>query len=134
MSVKERLEEYIKYKGIKNSDFCREINVSGAFISSMRVSIQPDKLKSIALKFTDLNTEWLLTGEGDMLKSAVNQNNVKGDNIQGHNVTVNKTQTEKFLEMIKTRDEQINKSQEQISKGQEQIDRLIGIIEKLNSI
>lgn len=68
MTVKERLVKYIKHKQISNSDFCRAINVSMAYISSMRKSIQPDKLESIALNFPDLNTGWLLTGEGDMLR------------------------------------------------------------------
>ena len=36
----------------------------------MRVSIQPDRLKSIAICFPELNTGWLITGEGEMLKSA----------------------------------------------------------------
>lgn len=69
MTVKERLIEYISYKKISKSDFCRTIGVSTAFVSSMRISIQPDKIKNIALKYPDLNTGWLLTGEGEMLKS-----------------------------------------------------------------
>ncbi len=69
MSVKERLIEYIEYKQITKSAFCDTIGVSKAFISSMRQSIQPDKIKSIALNFEDLNTGWLLTGEGEMLKT-----------------------------------------------------------------
>jgi len=68
MTVKNRLEQYISYKGIKKAEFCRIINVSTAFISSMRVSIQPDKIKSIALAFPDLNIKWLITGLGDMLE------------------------------------------------------------------
>lgn len=71
MSVKERIIEYIKYKGISNSEFCRTIGVSTAFISSMVRSIQPDKILSIALKYPDLNTGWLMTGEGEMLKSGM---------------------------------------------------------------
>lgn len=68
MSVKERLETYVKYKKLSNSAFCRSIGVSTAFISSMRVSLQPDKIESIALNYPELNTSWLLTGEGEMLK------------------------------------------------------------------
>lgn len=71
MSVKERLIEFVKYKGMSNSEFCRRIGVSNAFISSMVKSIQPDKLKSIALRFPELNTGWLMTGEGDMLKQPI---------------------------------------------------------------
>ncbi len=67
MSVKERLKTYLKYKGVNASVFGRTIGVSSAFISSMRVSIQPDKVESIALNYPDLSIEWLLTGKGDML-------------------------------------------------------------------
>lgn len=70
MTVKERLVQYIKSKGLSNSEFCRRIGVSNAFISSMRRSMQPDKTESIALNFPDLNISWLLTGKGEMLKDS----------------------------------------------------------------
>jgi hypothetical protein len=66
----------------------------------------------------EINALWLLTGKGEMIKNVITQNNVEGDNIQGHNVTVKKTETEKFLDLLQAKDEQMN--------------RLIGIIEKLN--
>lgn len=92
-----------------------------------------------------INIEWLLTGKGEMLKSsAVYQNNVKvnGHNINGNNnVSIGKSQTDELIDLLKAKDEQvdksqeqISKSQEQISKSQEQIDRLIGLIEKMNKI
>lgn len=68
MSVKERLKLFLREEGIKDTDFCRTIGVSTGFISGMRVSIQPDKLKSIAINFPRLDIGWLLTGEGSMLK------------------------------------------------------------------
>ena len=69
MSVKERLTEYLRTKKISKSAFGRDIGVSSAYIASIRKSIQPDKLQRIALKYPDLNTVWLLTGEGEMLKT-----------------------------------------------------------------
>jgi len=71
VSVKERLKLFLKKEGIKDVDFCRIIGVSTGFISGMRVSIQPDKLKSIAINFPRLDIGWLLTGEGSMLKSEI---------------------------------------------------------------
>ncbi|WP_071133883.1 LexA family transcriptional regulator [Millionella massiliensis] len=68
-TVKQRLIEYLDFKNISKSEFGRRIGVSAAFVGSMRKSIQPDKIKSIAIEFPDLNTGWLLTGEGDMLKT-----------------------------------------------------------------
>lgn len=75
MAVKERLKDYIKHRGISISAFCEAIGVSVAYVNSMRRSIQPDKIERIALKFPDLNTEWLMTGNGEMLK--ISQNSIK---------------------------------------------------------
>jgi transcriptional regulator with XRE-family HTH domain len=70
MSVKDRLTQYLDSKNISKSAFGRDIGVSSAYISSIRKSIQPEKIKRIALKYPDLNTTWLLTGDGEMLKAA----------------------------------------------------------------
>ena len=70
MSIKERLIKFLEIKKISKSEFGRRIGVSSAFITSMRKSMQPDKLQRIASEFPELNTSWLLTGEGEMLKSA----------------------------------------------------------------
>jgi translation elongation factor EF-4 len=77
-------------------------------------------------KFPNISLVWLTTGEGEMLRNGVNQTNVEGDNIQGHNFTVNKSQVDALLEIIKTKDEQL-------SKSQEQIDKLVEIIGKLTN-
>lgn len=66
-TVKDRLIAFLEEKGINKSEFGRRIGVSSAFITSMRKSIQPDKVRSIKEQFPDLNIEWLLTGEGEML-------------------------------------------------------------------
>lgn len=69
-TTKDRLTFYLKQKGINKSDFGRRIGVSNAYVSSMRNSIQPDKLEKIASSFSDLNITWLMTGEGEMLNRA----------------------------------------------------------------
>lgn len=73
MSVKERLKSFISYKEMSVRRFCLKIGVSESFVSSMRVSISPDKLSVISETFPDLNTIWLLTGDGEMI------NVVEGD-------------------------------------------------------
>ena len=71
MSVKDRLIKFLEVKKISKSEFGRRIGVSSAYITSMRQSMQPDKVQRIALEFPDLNTTWLLTGEGPMLKDTL---------------------------------------------------------------
>lgn len=68
-TVKERLNAFLRYKEVNNSEFGRAIGVSSAFVSSIRKSIQPDKIEKIKSTFPDLNVSWLLTGEGPMLVS-----------------------------------------------------------------
>jgi len=67
MTVKQRLTDYIKFKGLTKSEFCRTIEVSSAYITSIVTSIQPDKIQRITLNYPDLNIGWLLTGMGSML-------------------------------------------------------------------
>lgn len=68
MGVKERLIDYLKFKGIGQNKFAKSIGVSSGYVNNIRKSIQPDKILSISKKYPDLNTEWLLTGEGEMTK------------------------------------------------------------------
>lgn len=72
-TIKERLAEYLKYKRVNKSEFGRMVGVSNAYVSSIRKSIQPDKLERIGSAFPDLNVSWLLTGDGEMLKGAGSQ-------------------------------------------------------------
>lgn len=69
MSVKERLLEYIKFKKISARQFSLSLGMSATYVASMRKSIQPDTLNSIAIQYPDLDTGWLMTGEGKMLKN-----------------------------------------------------------------
>ena len=66
-TVKQRLLTFIKYKGIPTRRFCNLILVSQSYVSNINKSIQPDKINRISEQFPDLNTGWLLTGNGEML-------------------------------------------------------------------
>lgn len=121
MTIKERTYSFIEYKGITVKKFEELCGLSNGYISSMRKGFGSDKLNNVLTMFPELNREWLLYGEGEMLNPKVIQNNQNGDNIQGHSVTVNKTEKD-YLEIIK-------RQSEQLSKSQEQIDRLLSIVE-----
>lgn len=68
MSVKERIGLFIKYKNISVRKFELTCGLSLGYINNMRVSMQPDKVTRIASNYPELNTGWLMTGEGEMLK------------------------------------------------------------------
>ena len=67
-TVKQRLNYFIKSKNISINRFEKETGLSTGYVNNIRVSMQPDKIARIAQKFPELNTGWLLTGEGEMLK------------------------------------------------------------------
>lgn len=68
MTVKERLILYIKSKNLSQRKFEIIVGLSNGYVNNINKSIQPDKIQKIALQFPDLNTGWLLAGEGEMLK------------------------------------------------------------------
>lgn len=78
-TVKERLTEYLKTKRISKSEFGKVIGVSNAYVSAIRKTISTEKIQSIAASYPDLNIEWLLTGEGEMLKTQSANSVVTGD-------------------------------------------------------
>lgn len=98
MSVKERIIEYTKFKEISTREFCRIIGVSETYVNSMRNSIQPDKLVRIVHAFPDLNTEWLLTGEGEMIKGNTTLPPIERDQLVSASSEVFK---DKLIEMFK---------------------------------
>lgn len=66
-----RIKQYIDYKGLTISSFEREVGMSnGSFASQLKnnKTIGVDKLENILNIFPDINIEWLLTGNGPMLK------------------------------------------------------------------
>jgi len=83
MTVKERLTLFAKTKKKSVRSFEIECGLTIGYINAIRVSIQPEKIKSIAQAYPDLNTGWLLTGEGNMLKS--NENIIHDSMIQSLN-------------------------------------------------
>lgn len=121
MSIKERTYAFIKYKGISVKKFEELCNLSNGYVSSMRKGFGNDKLSNVLKMFPELNRNWLIYGEGEMLSNSIIQNNENGDNIQGNSVTINKQEGD-YLEIIKSLTSQLTKSQEQM-------DRLITIIE-----
>jgi len=67
MNTKERLKEYIKFKGMAVTSFEKSIGAANSYVNSIYKSIGSDKRDVIIEKYPDLNIDWLLTGRGEML-------------------------------------------------------------------
>lgn len=67
-SVKERLVEFIKYKRISQRKFQETAMISNGFVSNIKKSIASDTIVKISKAYPELNIDWLLEGEGEMIK------------------------------------------------------------------
>ena len=106
-----RLREYIDFRKIAVSAFEKSLDMSYNSLSkSMKTggAIGTDKLERIIWKYPDINPTWLLTGEGNMLRtdepSALVIEPPKHPNLTD------------ALDLLKAKDEQI--------------DRLLGLLDK----
>ena len=72
----DRLMQFIKYSGLSARQFDLSIGASNGYtlrMSKNRASIGSDVIENILKTYPDLNVAWLLTGEGPMLKSQMEE-------------------------------------------------------------
>lgn len=140
-SVKERLTAYLAYRRISKSEFGRSIGASNAYVASIKASISPEKLQAIGSNYPDLDLEWLLTGEGKMLKGPVQKvgDNTSGVVINGNNHLSNSPIDNRqyysdspdiLRATIDLLDERIKEKDAQIKEKDAQISRLLDILSK----
>ncbi|WP_233882222.1 hypothetical protein [Tenacibaculum piscium] len=72
MTHKEKILEFVEYKGFSKAEFCRRCSLSISYLDS-KGAITSDKLQLILKNFRDLNLDWLLFDEGEMLVSSVKE-------------------------------------------------------------
>ena len=121
MDIKERILLLLKTLGVSKAEFERRSSLSNGYLNNFKGSLGANKLENILKAFPEINRDWLLNGEGEMLKTPIIQHNQAGDNINGQSVTISQTETEKLLDVI-------NSCHEIIRKKDEQIDKLLTII------
>lgn len=85
MSVKERLISFLKAEKISQKKFADTVGLSAGYVNAIINSIQPDTLNRISICYPNLNIAWLITGEGEMLKSnKAERNELTPKNYNSH--------------------------------------------------
>ena len=98
MNTLKRIKQYIDYKGITNQNFEKLIGFSnGAFASQLKNNrtIGVDKLENILIAFPELNPEWLLTGNGEMIKTKSKKNVIEKNYNKNYNENYNEPNVKK---------------------------------------
>ena len=122
MTIKERLTVFAKSKEKSVRAFEIKAGLTIGYINAIRVSIQPDKLKSIALCYPDLNTGWLMTGEGEILKNTEH----KEPTVENDTITIPK----EVWSVIKSQADSLRIRDESLQSKDNQIDELIKLIKQ----
>ena len=79
MTIKERIEMFIEHQGIRRSVFERACGFSNGYTRNLKENPSASKIEDILMAYPELNRVWLLSGEGEMLKSeTVNIGEVSG--------------------------------------------------------
>lgn len=70
MTIKDRILTFIKSKGMRIPEFCDITGISKSNFKGSAMTSEPggDKIASILTNFPELSAEWLVLGEGEMLK------------------------------------------------------------------
>lgn len=78
-----RIKEYIDFKGISIRSFEKTAGFSnGSFASQLKAekTIGVDRVENILHVYEEISPEWLLTGNGPMLRSEINAKAIKANN------------------------------------------------------
>lgn len=68
-SIKDRILDFCRVKGIPIRQFEIQCKMSNGYISSMRKGLGEDKLNNVLNEYPDLSRTWLLYGDGDMFNT-----------------------------------------------------------------
>ncbi len=138
MTINERVKLFAKSKGLKVKQFEDICGMSNGYVASMRKGMGLEKLQNVLAAFPDLNRDWLLYEEGDMLKGSGQHIIVEGTLSRNQQVNFNSNNNNKNynekLSINKALDEiaELHKVlAETIASHKEQTDKLLAIIEKL---
>lgn len=101
MIIIERIKELIARKEMSETSFAKLIGVSQRTLNNYMNGRTPslEVLDAILSVFPEVSSEWLLRGEGKMLKSDINENKTSPINVDGDFKTIEMEKKIKRLEV-----------------------------------
>ena len=113
-SVKERLIKFIKSQNLSQGKFEKLRGFSNGYVNSIAKGIGGEKLQRILCEFPQLNPDWLLSGNGNMILKVVSP-------APGDSVAMPREVFDKLSELVDT----VRSQQLTISEQSRTISRLI---------
>lgn len=91
-TFKERLQHFLKSEGITASEFARKMELSPAYLASMRKSMPAEKIEKLTKVFPQVSRDWLLYGEGEMYRDDLSEKGIEPYRLDKHLVPLIPTQ------------------------------------------
>ncbi len=135
-SVIDRLKLFIKSKNLGQTKFEEICGLGRGWVSKIKGAPKDDKLLNIIQCFPDLNTVWLLTGEGEMLRIDATSTATDGmseEELKGRITALEKLLDERdaeIAELKKGHEERLNTLQENINSLAVALAKVVGKEEK----
>lgn len=125
MGVQERLKQFLQSKNLTYKQFELVCGLGNGTAARIGENTRDTILLRISKAFPDFNTHWLMSGEGDMLRPAIEQKIGDVKDSELHEVNVIKGDPNAYNTLLRI----VETNQKTIEKFQEQIDRLLNLIE-----
>jgi hypothetical protein len=133
MVTKERLDLIIKTLGLSGRAFEKACGLANGSYSSIGDGVGADKLSKILLKFPQISAEWLLTGRGEMFKSADKDVSADYASDERHRLLAGRGKTDNVLmqmvNLISGQQQDIARLITEIERNGERSDRILNMIE-----
>lgn len=138
--VIDRFDAYMEASGLNDNKVTVQLGLTRGLIGKSRQpkrDLSTSVVEKILAYYDDLSRVWLLTGEGDMLKSDVSQSakgdntiQVSGNNVDMRNINQSKGNTDdaKRVKELEERVAELTKDKERL---QNLVDKMQAQIEKL---
>lgn len=132
MTVKDRIMEFCRMSGIKPGRFERECGLSNAYLSKLKHEPSRDKLGKIFARYPELNKDWLLNGEGQMLNAVRYPKMEAGSELLVTDHPYSASRPANSDEVLISRDawEVIKSQAGSLRERDEQMNRVISLLER----
>jgi len=81
--IKSNILEFINHRGISKYQFYKETGITRGVLDQNNGMSEENTARIIA-QYSDINTEWLITGKGEMFKSSSNNPPVESVKVNGY--------------------------------------------------
>lgn len=127
MSLKDRVLYFIAYKGLTPRGFEIAVGLSNGAVAKMADNTRRSTIDKISNTYPDVNPAWLISGEGDMLRP------LPHIDIDQHSEGDHSPNYAANGPLTVTGDVTAAQLLEVVQKHAEQVDRLLTIIEKMQT-